>query len=192
MTAPEPAPRATSRTRRVAVALAVLFAVSTAVLGFLVATDEDGQARVEDLRRTAGQFAEVLVTYDFEDPEAHRDAVLSFATRSFREEYQDAFDQGLGGLIAEVEAVSQGYVKDIYVSEIVQEQAQAVVSVDIEHDGAAGPRTLYDIYFRLTFVEVGGAWLVDQVTDLNFGQAPPAPGADATTATSVPVDTSVP
>jgi Mce-associated membrane protein len=190
VTEAEAVPRSGHRPLRIVAAVAVLLAAATAVLGFLVATDDDGSARVDDLRRTAGQFAEALVTYDFEDPEAHRDAVLSFATGSFREEYEDAFDRGLGPLIADVEAVSQGYVKDIYVSEIDQDQAQAVVSVDIEHQGVAGARSLFDIYFRLTFVEVGGEWRVDQVTDLNFGQ--PAPGPEATTETSVPVDTSVP
>ena len=54
-----------------------------------------GSVRQSDTR----QFGEALVTYDYRDPEAHRDAVLGLATGSFREEYQDAFDQGLGDLM---------------------------------------------------------------------------------------------
>ena len=50
--------------------------------------------------------------------------------------------------------------------------------LDVEVDGVAGPRTLRDLYVRLTFVEVDGEWKVDQVTDLNL------PGATGTSTTA--------
>lgn len=158
-----------------AISLAVLFAIAAAVLGVLAVGPADGDARLDEVRASAGRFGEALVTYDFRDPEAHRKAVLALSTGSFRQEYEDAFDQGLSQIITEVEATSTGVVKDIYVSELGQEDAQAIVVVDIEHTGTGGPRTLYDVYFRLTFVEVDGAWKVDQVTDLNFDTAPASP-----------------
>jgi Mce-associated membrane protein len=179
-----------------AVSLAVVLAVIAAVLVLLLASDSDGEGGdAAELRRTAGQFGEALVTYDHRNPEEHRDTVLGFATGSFREEYEDAFDQGLADIITEVEAVSQGFVKDVWVSEIDEERASAVVAVDIEHDGTAGPRTLYDIYFRLTFVKVDDTWKVDQVIDLNFGSGPAGAGTegtDVTTDTTIPTTTSVP
>ena len=170
-----------------AVTLAVVLAVLAGVLAVLLA-NEGGDAEVDDLRETAGRFGEALVTYDYRDPEAHRDAVLGLATGSFREEYQDAFDQGLGEVITQVEAVSIGHVKDIYLSAIDAEQAQAIVVVDIEHEGTGGRNDLYDVYFRLTMVEVGGEWKVDQVTDLNFD----AGGGEGTTAPTASTATSVP
>jgi len=178
-----------------AVSLAVVFGLAAAVLAALLVAGDDDTGRVDELRRTAGQFGEALVTYDYRDPDAHRDTVLGFATGSFRDEYEDAFDQGLAQIITEVEAVSQGFVKDVFVSEIDAERAQAVVTVDIEHTGSGGPRTLYDIYFRLTFVEVDGEWKVDQVTDLNFGTAPgetPEGAGGVTTDTTATTATSVP
>lgn len=160
-----------------AVSVAVLCAVAAGVLAVLLAGNGD-DGELEELRQTAGRFGAALVTYDYHDPEAHRDAVLDVATGSFREEYEDAFDQGLGQIITEVEAVSTGYVKDVYVSAIDEERAQAIVVVDIEHDGTSGPNTLYDVYFRLTLVDVGGDWKVDEVTDLNFDTGgATAPGA---------------
>src|SRR5688572_7366386 len=57
-----------------AVTLAVLFAVLAGVLAVLLGTT-GGDDEVEDLRETAGRFGEALVTYDYRDPEAHRDAV---------------------------------------------------------------------------------------------------------------------
>lgn len=172
-----------------AVALAVVFAVTAAILTVMLAgKSDDGSAR---LRETAGRFGEALVSYDYHDPEAHRDTVLEYATGSFRDEYEAAFDQGLSKVITEVKAVSRGHVKDVYLSAVDEERAQAIVVVDIDHEGAGGPSTLYDVYFRLTLVRVGGTWKVDQVTDLNFD----AQGAGASGASPAPTGsptTSVP
>ena len=164
--------------------LAVALAVAVAVLAVLLAADEGGSDRAEAVRRAAGTFGEALLTYDFHDPEAHRDEVLALSTGSFRQEYEEAFDAGLGPVISDVEAVSKGVAKDVYVSELGEADAQAIVVLDVEVTGIAGPRTLSDFYIRLTFVEVQGEWKVDQVTDLNFD-----PGAASTTTTSAPEST---
>jgi hypothetical protein len=177
-----------------AVSLAVVFAVAATVLAVLLAQrGDDGE--LDGLRETAGRFGAALVTYDYHDPEAHRDAVLGFATGSFREEYQDAFDQGLAQVITEVQAVSTGYVKDVYLSAVDEERAQAIVVVDIEHEGTSGANTLYDVYFRLTLVNVDGTWKVDQVTDLNFDTGGAGTGStdgSVTTDTTASTTTSVP
>jgi hypothetical protein len=164
--------------------LAVALAVAVAVLVVLLAGEDDDASRLEDVQRAAGTFGEALVTYDYHDPEAHRDAVLALSTGSFREEYEDAFEQGLSAVITEVEAVSTGFAKDIYVSELGEADAQAIVVLDVDVDGVAGPRTQRDLYVRLTFVEVDGEWKVDQVTDLNFD-----PGAATTSTTAAPQST---
>jgi hypothetical protein len=164
--------------------LAVALAVAVAVLLVLVAGDDQGDPRIDEVRRAAGEFGEVLVTYDFHDPEEHRDAVLALSTGSFADEYEDAFDEGLSQVITQVEAVSKGYAKDVYVSEVADAEAQAIVVLDVEVDGVAGPRTQRDLYVRLTFVEVDGEWKVDQVTDLNFD-----PGAATSTTGGAPEST---
>lgn len=172
--------------------IAVVLAVVAAALGFLLLTSSDDDDAASELRRTAGRFGEALVTYDYRTPDEHREEVMSFATGSFREEYEDAFDQGLVQIITEVEAVSTGVVKDVYLSEVDEETASAIVVVDIEHDGTAGERTLYDIYFRLSLVRVGDEWKVDQVTDLNFDSAPSGVGTGVTTTTTPTSTTSLP
>lgn len=189
---PDDAPGRRGAALVAAVTLAVVFAVAAAALAVLLA-QRSNDSGTEDLRAAAGRFGEALVTYDYHDPSAHRDAVLGFATGSFREEYETAFDQGLSKLITEVKAVSTGYIKDVYLSAVDQERAQAIVVVDIEHQGTSGPSTLHDVYFRLTMVQVGGEWKVDQVTDLNFdtgggssGTGATAPGGTASTTTSIP------
>jgi Mce-associated membrane protein len=177
-----------------AVSLAVVFALAAAALGLVLASRDDGDPRIDEVRASAGEFGAALVTYDFREPEVHRDRVLELATGSFRTEYEEAFDRGLSEIITEVEAVSQGFVDEVYVSALDEERAQAIVVVDIEHEGAGGPRSLLDVYFLLALVEVDGSWKVDQVTDLNFdtsgagGASDPGTGpiAPESTTTSVP------
>jgi len=186
---PTAAGRRTRPALVLAVSLAVVLAVVAAVLAVLLAAEEDDAD--EDLRRAAGEFGELFVSYDHEDPEAHRDAVLARSTGAFRGEYETAFDEGLSDLITELGATSQGFLKDVYLTEVDRGQALAIVVLDIETDGASGPNTLFDVYIRLTLVSVDGRWLVDDVTDLSFGGTaggPSAgpPGATTTTSTSVP------
>ncbi len=176
----------------VAVSLAVLFAVVAAVLAVLVVRPNDDTS-LDDLRESAGRFGEALVTYDYHDPDVHRDLVLSLATGSFRQDYQDAFDQGLGDIITEVEAVSKGSVNDVFVTSVEGGQAQAIVSLDIEVSGTSGPRSINDQYVLLTLIKLDDGWKVDQVTDLSFPTASPTPvTGDTTTTTSQAPTPSIP
>lgn len=191
----EPAPRGrdgASPVLIVAVTLAVLFAITSAVLAVLVVGD-DGEGGLDELRTAAGRFGQALVTYDYHDPDAHRDAVLELASGSFREDYEDAFEQGLGQIITQVEAVSTGSVNDVFLSSVDDDQAQAVVSLDIDVSGTSGERTLTDQYLLLTLIRLDAGWRVDQVTDLSFPDTGGAPvSAESTTTTAAPPATSVP
>lgn len=183
---PSPPGRGPSRRALVAaVAAAVVFAVASAVLAVLLAARE-GEHGQADVRRAAGEFAEIFVTYDHDEPEAHRDAVLARSTGSFREEYESAFDEGLRELITRLGATSRGFVQDIYLTEVDSGQALAIVVVDIETTSTSGTRSLQDVYMRLTMVSVDGRWLVDDVADLSFaGTARPSDAVtDDTSSTS--------
>ncbi len=178
----------------VAVSLAVLFGLAAVVLGVLLASEDADDGGLGELRSAAGRFGEALVTYDFHDPEAHRDGVLELATGSFRQDYEDAFDQGLGQIITQVQAVSVGSVNDVFVSSVDDDQAQAVVSLDIEVSGTSGERTLTDQYVLLTLIRLDAGWRVDQVTDLSFPDAGAAAraGDGSATTTTAPAETSIP
>ena len=185
-----------SRVKRLAPFVALL--LLGAVVGLVVGRGDEARSPEADVRAAAADFAKVFNTYDYRDADAHRDAVLERATGSFRAEYRDAFDQGLGQVIVEAEAVQTGFVKDVYVSAIDEERAQAIVTVDVTHSGVGGSRTIYDVYALLTFVDVDGQWKVDQVTDLNFDTAAgtagagPDDGATTTTAVEVPASGDAP
>jgi hypothetical protein len=175
-----------------AVSLAVLFGVLAAVFAILAVSGDDGEGgRVGDLRRTAGEMAEAFFTWDYQDLDAHRDRVLALATGSFRSSYDEEFDGSLRELITTTESTSQAFVNDVYVSEIDEERAEAVVVVDLEQTGTGGPRTTPDIYLLITFVEVDGDWKVDDVTDpFPIRSAPDGaggPGSSSTTTAPAPV-----
>jgi hypothetical protein len=177
-----------------ATSLAVLFAVIAAVLAVLLAQNGSSD-ELDDLRAAAGRFGEALVTYDYHDPDAHKESVLRLASGSFRQDYEDAFDQGLGQIITQVQAVSHGTVNDVYLSSVDDDQAQAVVSLDIEVTGTSGPRTIDDQYVLLTLIHLDDGWKVDQVIDLSFPSTGPASSPvtpDTTTSTDAPAPTSVP
>ena len=164
-----------------AASLAVVFAIAAAVLGVATVARGDADGELGSLRRAAGTAATAFFTYDYDDPAAHKDRMLELSTGSFRTEYERAFDQGLGDLITRVKATSEGFVKDVYVSEVDDERAQAVVVSDVTRNGTGGPRTIYDVYVLLSFVRVDGRWRVDNLTDLNFDEVGAQPGGETTT-----------
>jgi hypothetical protein len=188
-TPPPSAPAPRSPALVLAVSLAVLFGIAAAILGVVAIGSGGGEGgEVKDLRKAAGEVGEALLTYDYRDPQAHEDRVLRLATGSFRSEYADFLDQGFNELAKNLRSTSEGFVKDVYVSEVDQGRGEAIVRLDVKRDGTGGPRTVYDIYELLSFVRVDGTWKVDQVTDLNFATSPNGDSTvGGTTSTSTPV-----
>ena len=173
-----------------AISLAVLFGILAVVFAVLAATADGGGegGRVTSLRRTAGEMAEAFFTWDYQDLDAHRDRVLALSTGSFRSEYEKQFDEGIRNVITQTKSSSKAFVQDVYVSEIDEERAEAVVVVDLEQTGAAGPRNQTDIYVVITFVEVDRDWKVDDVTDpFPVENLPGGAASSSTTTAPVPV-----
>jgi len=192
----QPAPgddRSTNRQAALilAVSVAVLLAIASVTLAVVAARRDDGQAREDALRRSASAVGTALLSYDYHDPNGNREAVSALSTGSFRTEYEQTFDQGLGQLIQKVKATAVATVKDIYVSKIDRDGGQAIVVADVTTKGPSGTHTLYDQYVLLSFVRSGGKWKVDDVTDLNFAQANALSGGNtpsgSTTSTTTPI-----
>lgn len=177
------------RGRRALVALAAgLFVASVALaaLAAVLATRlEAERAGHRDVEQVAGQFAEALLTYDFNNLEAAKRRVLSLSTGKFRKEYEQAFAGGLDVLLQETKATSTGTVTDVFVGSIEDGSATAIAVANAVAEGTAGTKRTVASYIQLDLVRVGGRWRVDGVTNLNFGrdagQVPPA-----ATTTSVP------
>ena len=187
--APEPPPR---RSRLLLVACIGLFVLSL-VLGILSAVLgsrlDDEVTRRDDVEEVAGRFATALLTYDHAKLDETRDAVLALSTGKFRKEYEQAFAGGLEVLITETKATSEGTVTDVYVSDVEEDTASAIVVANVRVSGTAGDRRTAASYIQLELVRVSGAWRVDGVTNLNFGQnsgAGAVPAAPTTSTTTPP------
>jgi hypothetical protein len=155
------------------VAAAVLFVgvVASAVFGVSQRATLAAERRDRrDIQRVSGELATALLTYDYEDLDASRDRVLARATGKFRREYQEAFDSSLETLLTETKATSQGTVTDVFLGDIDAGTVSVIVVANAVADGAAGRRATLASYIQLDLVEVDGRWLVDGVTNLNFGQ----------------------
>jgi hypothetical protein len=185
-----PAPTAGRRRRStgfvVASILAVVFFASTVLLAVVAAglkSDKDdlidGRAEVADV---AGRFVTALLTYDHNDPEGFRDRVLAFTAPPFNEQFQDAVDE-LQRLFEGFDAVSVPTIRDVFVTEVADGTATAIVVYDRVLDGVGGRRTESNIYVRLDLVEREDGWRINNVVNLNlaFADAAPTGGDDAGT-----------
>lgn len=177
--------------RRLVAACAALFVLSVAlaVLAALLASKlESERNRHDAVEEVAGRFATALLTYDHEHLDEAKQRVLALSTGKFRREYEQAFTAGLDVLIRETKATSSGTVTDVFVGGVEQDTASAIVVANAVSEGTTGTRRSVASYIQLELVRVSGAWRVDGVTNLNFGQNDQAQGAPAapTTTTSAP------
>jgi Mce-associated membrane protein len=185
-----PAPRRRSPGFLVAAVLAVVFFASTILLGVVAAglkadKDEltDGRAEVADV---AGRFVSALLSYDHRDPEGFRQRVLGFTAPPFSEQFEEAAGE-LEATFEGLDAVSTPTIKEVFVAEIADGTATAIVVYDRVLDGISGPRAESNLYVRLGMVERDDGWRVNDVINLNLAFAGPTAG-DATggSTTTVP------
>jgi hypothetical protein len=175
--APAPSePRRPSPGFVVAVGLAVVFFVSTVLLGVVAAglkadKDElvDGKA---DVAAVAGRFVDALLSYDHRDPEGFRQGVLSLTAPPFSEQFEQAVIE-LEAAFAGLEAVSVPTIDEVFVAEVEDGSATAIVTYDRVLDGVGGERTESNLYVRLGLVERDAGWRVNDVVNLNLALADP-------------------
>jgi len=145
---------------------AVVLAVVAASLQGQLSAERDDRREVE---RVAGELTAALLTYDHRDLEGWRARVLAHSTGSFRRTFEDTYKASLEPIVTEAQASSTGTVKDIFLGEIDNGSATAIVVASTVAEGNAGRRRGFDTYVQLDLVEVDGRWRVNDVTNLNLG-----------------------
>jgi len=190
----EPGAPAVARGRAMVVAAAALLVLAT-FLGVLAARfhselqDERNERR--QVETVASRLATAILTYDYRNLDATRKRVVADAAGRFKTQYEDQFRTTLTALIKETKGQSKGTVVRIYVGDIDQGSASALVVANVERVGVGGRIPLAATYLGLELVKVDGVWKVDDVTNLTFAQANArAQGTPAPTPSSVP--TSIP
>lgn len=159
----------------VALSLGCLVLAGLAIQSRTAAADQRRERK--EIQRVSSEVATGLLSYDYRNLDTSKTRVESNATGKFRKEYESAFASGLGELLTSTQATSQGTVRDVFVSDVDQNAASAIVVANAVADGTAGRRATVDSYIQLDLVKVGGRWRVDGVTNLNFGQSAAAAGA---------------
>lgn len=153
----------------------------------------DGVADDRDDRRAAasvaGEFASATMSYDHRDLDGSLAAVTDLATTEYAETYQNAFFEELQPVVDELRARGRVHVRDVYVSDVSDGTATAVVSFDAVIRSTIGTRRLAGSYVRVDLVREGGGWRADDLTFLattQEGLDGPTGAAGVTTPTTAP------
>jgi Mce-associated membrane protein len=177
---------------------AALIAAAVVMVGALVVwqwrydSDLAGERSERKSAETAASsFAEKLLTYDYKDLTATKDGLAPLMTDTYKQKFADAFAIGLEPQITKLQATSVAHVKDVYLTEIADGKAKAIVVVDADGSSTAGTRTLRGTYMELDLVKTNGRYLVDELKTIATDSADltPAGATGTTTPTSTPTST---
>ena len=152
---------------RAVVAVAV---VGSAVTAGLQWHDADQAAQRDqdrqEVRASAAEFGQALLSYDHTKLQEARHRVLSLASDDFAKTYDEAFTGGLEGVISKLKADATADVQNVYLGEIEDGTAKAVVVVDSEVHSTAGTRRVRGSYLDMRLVRRGGEWKITDVTSI--------------------------
>ncbi|QKW38276.1 hypothetical protein HUT06_33270 [Actinomadura sp. NAK00032] len=169
----EPARRA--RLRMPGKAWLVRATVAVAVVGSAVTAGtqwyQADQAAQRDadraqVRASAAEFGQALLSYDHTKLQDARNHVLSLASDDFAKTYDEAFTGGLEGVISKLKADATATVRTVYLGEVESGTAKAVVVMDSEVHSTAGTRRVLGSYLDMRLVRRGGEWKVTDVTSV--------------------------
>jgi hypothetical protein len=175
---PTPEPAAPPRARRashwgllVLLALVALAAGAAALSKAGEADDlRDERADRREVARVAAAFGAAYLTYDFDDVEASSAAVTDLATEAFAESFAETSAPGIEELFATLQTSTVATTDEVFVGDVGDGRARALVVVDVAASSTASEQQLSDLSFVLDLVELDGVWRVDAVA--------PAPQAD--------------
>jgi hypothetical protein len=183
-----PEARKAQSNRRVVVLVAIVAgALVTGLLAFVATRYSAVNSELSDIRairRVTGEFGAASLTYDYRDLGPFEKRMKAHATGTFRRQ----LGEGLGGLetlIKQLKSRSEATVKQVFVSDVEESSASALVVVEARaQNGHEPPRTLDAAYIELQLVKVGSRWLIDGVSTLDLGQAISGAGTGTTTSTT--------
>ena len=161
------------------VALAAIALVTSVLAASATAARNRERADRRAVEEVAGRHATALSTYDYRDFEATKRRVLALSTGAFASEYERAVG-ALASLIDQTKATSEATAGDVFVGNLADGKASAIVVLEIRASGVRGPCVSVDNYVDLSLVKVEGEWKVDGVRNLNLGVAGGAPGGGRT------------
>ncbi|RVX39663.1 hypothetical protein EDD27_2024 [Nonomuraea polychroma] len=162
---------------RIAGALAAMLVAAvaaTAVLQWVAAGQaEDARAKLETERAlrlevsgAASAFSKALLSYDYRDLQTTRATLTAQATGDFLATYDTAFGGAMAQVIVKLKAVSQATVRKVYLADVDEATAHAIVVVDQQVNTSEAIRSVKDSHLKISLVKEKGIWKVHDVTVL--------------------------
>ena len=123
-------------------------------------------AERQQVRASAAEFGEALLSYDHTRLQQARDRVLALASDDFAKTYDEAFTGGLEGVITKLKADATATVRSVYLGEIESGTARAVVVMDSEVKSTSGTRRVLGSYLDMRLTRRGEEWKITEVTSI--------------------------
>ncbi|MEU4698560.1 hypothetical protein [Nonomuraea dietziae] len=133
--------------------------------GQLAPLEHDRQLRL-DVSGAAGAFATTLLSYDYKDLQTTRGQVIAMTAGDFLATYDEAFGGPMEQVIIKLEAVSKATVREVYLSEVDEVSAKALISVDQQVTSKEAVRNVLGTHLKLVMIKQKGVWKVSDVTVL--------------------------
>ncbi|MEO3803930.1 hypothetical protein [Nonomuraea sp. B1E8] len=155
-------------------AMVVAAITATAVLqGISAAQARDARAALEaeralrlEVSGAAGAFSKALLSYDYQDLQTTRSALAAQATGDFLSTYDAAFGGAMAQVIVKLKATSQATVREVYLADVDEATAHAIVVVDQQVNTSEAIRSVKDSHLKISLVKEKGAWKIHDVTVL--------------------------
>ncbi|MEO3790143.1 hypothetical protein ABGB14_08010 [Nonomuraea sp. B10E15] len=155
-------------------AMVVAAIAATAVLqGISAAQARDARAALEaeralrlEVSGAAGAFGKALLSYDYQDLQTTRSALAAQATGDFLSTYDAAFGGAMAQVIVKLKATSQATVREVYLADVDEATAHAIVVVDQQVNTSEAIRSVKDSHLKISLVKEKGTWKIHDVTVL--------------------------
>ncbi|MFC5832052.1 hypothetical protein [Nonomuraea insulae] len=155
-------------------AMLVAAIAATAVLQWVSAAQaQDARAALEaerslrlEVSGAASAFSRALLSYDYKDLQTTRSTLAAQATGDFLATYDTAFGGAMAQVIVKLEAVSQATVREVYLSDVDEATAHAIVVVDQQVNTSEAIRSVTDSHLKISLVKEKGSWKINDVTVL--------------------------
>ncbi|WP_165959561.1 hypothetical protein, partial [Nonomuraea longispora] len=155
-------------------AMAVAAIAATAVLqGISAAQARDARAALEagralrlEVSGAAGAFSKALLSYDYQNLQTTRSSLAAQATGDFLSTYDAAFGGAMAQVIVKLKATSQATVREVYLADVDEATAHAIVVVDQQVNTSEAIRSVKDSHLKISLVKEKGTWKIHDVTVL--------------------------
>ncbi|MEU4510245.1 hypothetical protein AB0G05_12160 [Nonomuraea wenchangensis] len=153
--------------------LVVALAATAGLQWFAAARADEARTALEaeralrlEVSGAASAFSTSLLSYDYRDLQSTRSTLSTQATGDFLTTYDTAFGGAMAQVIVKLKAVAQATVREVYLADVDEATAHAIVVVDQQVNTSEAIRSVKDSHLKIALVKEKGIWKVRDVTVL--------------------------